>query len=86
LNLKCRPLRQRRNDELGIPFANRLVAHRDAVGSFQTAADGASDPQVKTFAQTKLPALREHLKMAQALAKEVGASAASKSDPPARSQ
>jgi len=59
-----------------------VAAHQDAVGAFQKAADSASDNQVKTFAQAKLPVLRDHLKDAQQLAKEVGAPAAgSKSDP-----
>jgi putative membrane protein len=50
-----------------------VAAHQEAVGAFQRAADSASDNQVKTFAQAKLPALRDHLKTAQGLAKELGA-------------
>ncbi|HYS15261.1 MAG TPA: DUF4142 domain-containing protein [Burkholderiaceae bacterium] len=58
-----------------------VAAHQDAVGAFQRAADSANDNQVKTFAQAKLPGLRDNLKDAQQLAKEVGAPAAgSKSD------
>lgn len=64
-----------------------VAAHEDAVNAFEKAAESASDPQLKTFAQAKLPALREHLKMAQALAKQVGASAAApKPDSLARSK
>jgi putative membrane protein len=50
-----------------------VAAHQDAVGAFEKAADRATDNQVKVFAQAKLPALREHLKTAQGLAKELGA-------------
>jgi putative membrane protein len=61
-----------------------VAAHERAVGAFQKAAEGAADAQVKTFAQAKLPALRENLKTAQALAKELGPPAA-KSDSPTTS-
>ena len=42
-------------------------AHEDAVKLFRKAADSAKDADVKAFAQKQLPALEEHLKMAQAL-------------------
>jgi putative membrane protein len=61
-----------------------VAAHQGAIKAFQKAADSASDTQVRTFAQAKLPALREHLKMAQAIAKkDIGANApaTSKADP-----
>jgi putative membrane protein len=50
-----------------------VAAHERAVGAFEKAAESASDTQVKSFAQAKLPALRENLKTAQALAKNLGA-------------
>jgi len=49
-----------------------VAAHQDAVQAFQKAADSAIDPQIRTLAQAKLPELREHLKMAETLAKNVG--------------
>ena len=49
-----------------------VAAHQDAVKAFQKAADSAVDPQIRTFAQSKLPELREHLQMAETLAKNVG--------------
>ena len=52
-----------------------VAAHQETVSLFQKAADGAADSQTKAFAQAKLPALREHLQMAQALAQRVGSAA-----------
>ena len=52
-----------------------VAAHQDTVSLFQKAADGASDSQTKAFAQAKLPALREHLQMAQTMAQRVGSAA-----------
>ena len=56
-----------------------VAAHQETVSLFQKAADGASDSQTKAFAQAKLPALREHLQMAQTMAQQVGGAA-----PPAK--
>ena len=52
-----------------------VAAHQETVSLFQKAADGASDSQTKAFAQAKLPALREHLQMAQTMAQQVGGAA-----------
>ncbi len=40
--------------------------HRKAIAEFEKASKGAKDPEVKGFAESKLPALKEHLQMAQA--------------------
>jgi putative membrane protein len=53
-----------------------VAAHQDAVAEFQKAAESASDPQVRTFAQATLPELQAHLKAALVLARQVGATAA----------
>jgi putative membrane protein len=59
-----------------------VAAHDGAIGAFENAASATTDAQVRTFAQAKLPELREHLKLAQAVAREVRApSAHAKSDP-----
>lgn len=42
-------------------------AHQQAVQLFEQAARSADDIDVKSFAQTQLPTLREHLRMAQTL-------------------
>lgn len=44
-----------------------LKAHRKAVQNFATAAQSASDPQIQSFAQAQLPAMRDHLRIAQTL-------------------
>lgn len=42
-------------------------AHRAAVQRFDTAARTASDPQIQAFAQEQLPAMRDHMRVAQSL-------------------
>lgn len=44
-----------------------VKAHEDTIKLFEEAAKGASDAQVKAFAQKTLPALKHHLEMARAL-------------------
>jgi putative membrane protein len=49
-------------------YAKMMVAdHRKAVGEFQKEADRGADPDIKAFAAAQLPALRDHLRMAQRL-------------------
>jgi putative membrane protein len=49
-------------------FAQEMVnGHQQAVQMYEQAAQSAQDPEVRSFAEEKLPTLREHLKMAQAL-------------------
>lgn len=49
-------------------FANLMVAsHQEAVDLFDDAEDDVDDPELRAWAEGKLPALRTHLQGAQAL-------------------
>lgn len=49
-------------------YAKMMVGdHRKAVGEFQKEADRGADAEIKAFAAAQLPALQEHLRMAQRL-------------------
>jgi putative membrane protein len=49
-------------------YAKMMVAdHKKTVSEFQKEADRGADADVKAFAASKLPALQEHLRMAQRL-------------------
>lgn len=48
---------------------NQVAAHEKAVQLFTEAADKASDPDLQQFARVTLPVLKQHLQMAQDLAK-----------------
>lgn len=48
-------------DEVGVK------AHKEAVSLFDKASKGAKDPDIKAFFAHNLPALREHLQMAEQL-------------------
>jgi putative membrane protein len=50
-----------------------LAAHRDTIKLFQKASTDARDPDVKAFAAKTLPALQQHLEMAQKLPVDKGA-------------
>jgi len=52
-------------DQIGVS------AHEDAVKLFQDASANAKDADIKAFAAKHLPALQEHLKMAQDLQRQV---------------
>jgi putative membrane protein len=47
----------------------QLAAHKSAVALFQQEATQGTDPDLKQFAATALPTLRDHLQMAEAMAK-----------------
>jgi len=54
-------------------FASAAVSdHKKAVKAFEKAANEAKDADVKAFAAKTLPALKEHLSMAEALQKKTG--------------
>jgi putative membrane protein len=54
-------------------FMDQMVTdHQKVVAEFQHVSKGAKDSDVKSFASTKLPALQEHLRMAQDLDSRVG--------------
>lgn len=44
-----------------------IAAHESTIKQFETAAQGANDPDIRAFAQGLLPSLRHHLEMAQLL-------------------
>lgn len=44
-----------------------IEAHRDTIALFEKASRDAKDPELRSFAANKLPALRHHLEMAQQL-------------------
>ncbi|HEX8292994.1 MAG TPA: DUF4142 domain-containing protein [Pyrinomonadaceae bacterium] len=49
-------------------YARMMVGdHKKAVGEFQKESERGADPDLKAFAAAQLPALREHLRMAQRL-------------------
>ena len=49
-------------------YARMMVAdHKKTVGEFQKEAGRGADPDLKAFAAAQLPALQEHLRMAQRL-------------------
>ena len=56
-------------DDFDRAYVNDMVqAHQRAVELFSRTARNSSDPDVKQFAQTKLPILQHHLSMARELA------------------
>ena len=56
-------------DDFDRAYVNDMVqSHQRAVELFSKTARNSSDPDVKHFAQTKLPILQHHLAMAQQLA------------------
>jgi putative membrane protein len=49
-------------------FSQEMVnGHEKAVQMYEQAAQSAQDPEIRAFAEEKLPTLREHLKLAQSL-------------------
>lgn len=54
-------------------MAAMLADHQKAVAAFQNASTNAQDPDIRAFAAKTLPKLQEHLRMAESIAKKVGA-------------
>lgn len=55
-------------DKFDREYARMMVSdHKKAVGEFQKEAARGADPDLKAFAAAQLPALQEHLRMAQRL-------------------
>jgi putative membrane protein len=48
-----------------------VEGHQKAIDQFETEAKSGQDPDVKAWAEKSLSTLREHLRMAQQLAKEI---------------
>ena len=56
-------------------YANAMVKdHRTDVKEFQNAAQNATDPDLKSFAQKTLPTLQEHLRLAEDMQRNIGVS------------
>jgi len=53
-----------------------LADHKKDVAEFEKESSRAKDAEVKTFASTTLPTLKEHLKMAEEISAKVGGKAA----------
>ncbi len=51
-----------------------LKDHREDIRAFQKEADSGSDPDIKALAAKALPTLREHLRLAENAARELGMS------------
>jgi putative membrane protein len=49
-----------------------LKDHRADIAAFQKEVDSGSDPDIKAFAAQALPTLRQHLRLAEKAAKELG--------------
>ena len=48
-------------------MAHMVAAHKEAVTLFQNEAKTGKDPEIKAFAEAKVPTVQQHLKMAQDL-------------------
>jgi putative membrane protein len=55
-------------------MSHMLKDHKKDISEFEKASNNGRDSSVKSFAQTTLPTLREHMQMAQSIAPKVGAS------------
>lgn len=69
LDAEHKAVRDRLNTLSGAEFDREYMAamvkdHNDAVTTFQTEANGGSDPELKAFAAKTLPKLQEHQRMA----------------------
>ncbi|MDX5480870.1 MAG: DUF4142 domain-containing protein [Hymenobacteraceae bacterium] len=66
-------LRDKTGQEFDQQYMDLMVSsHEDAVSMFEDAANNMQDPDVKNFASTTLPKLREHLDRARQLDERVG--------------
>jgi putative membrane protein len=50
-----------------------VAGHRKAIAAFKKESTSGKDPEVKAWATQTMPTIEEHLKMAQDIAKNVGA-------------
>lgn len=44
-----------------------IASHEETIGLFQTESNRGQDPDLKKWADSKIPALKHHLEMAKAL-------------------
>jgi putative membrane protein len=61
-------------------MSHMLKDHKKDISEFEKASNNGRDSSVKSFAQTTLPTLREHMQMAQSIAPKVGAKDDASSD------
>jgi len=54
-------------------MAGQIKGHEDMIKLFQTEAQSGENPRLKAFAREQLPKLREQLRRARGVAKDVGA-------------
>jgi putative membrane protein len=54
-------------------MSHMLKHHKKDISDFEKASNNGRDSSVKSFAQTTLPTLREHMQIAQTIAPKVGA-------------
>jgi len=65
---KYNDLMEKSGKDFDKAYADVMVKdHKDVVDMFKKASDDAKDPDLKSWATEKLPALQHHLEMAQAL-------------------
>jgi putative membrane protein len=77
LDAKAQATKDRLSKLTGVEFDRAYMRdmvkdHREDVAEFTKEANGGDDPEVKAFAAKMLPTLKEHLKMAEDTAREVG--------------
>jgi putative membrane protein len=59
-------LAEKRGNDFDKDYMDLMVSdHKDVIDAFEKEADKGKDPDLKTWASDKLPALRHHLEMAQ---------------------
>ncbi|WP_157971932.1 DUF4142 domain-containing protein [Pleomorphovibrio marinus] len=60
-------LNDENGNDFGKSYSKRMVnQHEDAIDLYENAAEDSEDPKVRAYASEKLPALRTHLKHAEA--------------------
>lgn len=59
-----------RGDPFDMLYMNMMIAsHEETIGLFQTESNDGKDPDLKKWADSKIPALKHHLEMAKGLVK-----------------
>ena len=69
---KFNNFRDKETEDFDEEYIEQMVKdHKDDVKDFEDAANDLDDPDVKSFASTTLPTLKEHLSMAEQLEEQV---------------
>jgi putative membrane protein len=58
--------------------ADMVTDHQHDIGDFEQEAKSVKNPTIRQFAERSLPTLREHLGLAQQMARSVGAQSATR--------